>query len=170
MARDQTEDTRKRAASNNQKIIHLIDVPDPANSDTFRATEWTAPVEFPSGSGNTYQPWPLSVESVPIDQSSEVERTRIAFSNVSLQMRTILRENDGLQDENVRVRKVNPDFLGGENDVFFDVTYQVENASWQGQDATLDLRSPFDRADQPLTNTITRERFPGIPNSRALIR
>lgn len=170
MARDQTQQIRETAAEESTSIIHLLDIPDPANNETFRITDWTQEITFPESGGNDYIPWPIEFESIPIDQSSEIERTRISASNVTLEMRTLLRENNGLADEEVRIRKVNPNILGGEDDVYLDVTYQVEQASWEQENASLDLRSPFDRSHKRLTNTVTRERFPGIPRQRAFIR
>lgn len=170
MARDQTQEVREASSSNSTSIIHLLDIPDPADNDTFRITDWTQEITFPESGGDTYIPWPIQFEKIPIDQSSEIERTRITASNITLEMRTLLRENEGLADEDVRIRKVNPNILGGEDDVYFDVTYRVEQASWKQQNAQLDLRSPFDRSHKRLTNTITRERFPGIPQRRAFIR
>ena len=170
MAREQTQETRVASASESTAIIHLIDIPDPSNDRMFRITDWTDYITFPEDTGERYRPWDVELEEIPIDQSSEVERTRLSLTNVNLQMRTILRENDGLQDEPVRIRKVHPYILGGEDDVLFDITYYVEQPSWEREDAVLDLRSPFDRAHRRLTNTVTRERFPGIPRRRAFIQ
>jgi len=170
MARKQNAETRKASASENTTVIHLVDIPDPANNETWRITDWTESIKFPESGGDTYDPFTFEFESIPIDQSDQVERTRVSATNVTLEMRSILRRNNGLQDEDIRVRKVHPWILGGEDDVIFDVTYKVEQATWSQQDATLDLRSPFDRAHRRLTNSVTRERFPGIPRRRAIVR
>lgn len=170
MPRDQTRETREASSSETTAVVHLVEIPDPENNDTWRITNWTNDLEFPKNSGKIYQSYSFNLEKIPITKSDEVERTRLKAANVNLRVRSIIRRNDGLEDEPVKIRKVHPFILGGEDDILFEVTYKVEQASWQQDTAVLDLRSPFDRAHQKLTNTITRQRFPGIPESRTIIR
>lgn len=169
MAKNQTQSVLEELWSETGNTVWLFEFPDPANNTTHYFASYLEDIEFPAGSGTVYKSFHIGLDQIPQEQSGKIGKVTVTVGSVNREIVRRIMDNDGLQDEEVRILRVSPNQLDSEDDKISDDTFIVDSSEFNENVATFTLATVLDRLHIRLTNPITRDDFPQIPDERTFV-
>lgn len=168
MSKDWSQDVNDAMQQSRTDRAWLFEVPIPDGS-VKRVTDWTDSIEYPEGSGNTFEPTVLNVPSFKQDDKQQLPTMEVEVGNIDKRIQTELKNNDGLVDTDVRVIAINPP-NNQSGDEVIDQKFRVKNSGFNQKILRFNLTSFLDQLNTRLTRTIDHTTFPNIPKTRVLVR
>jgi lambda family phage minor tail protein L len=132
--------TEKNKAENIAIMLYDVTLND---ASIFRICEWDQIIEYPTGSGNVYQPFPVTHEGIGVNAMGEIDAIKVKMSNVDQTIMAILVASDGLVGNQVVMTLVFSNWLA-DADANISGTYWIDSVESSEQEVIFTLTSKLD--------------------------
>lgn len=134
-----------------------------------RITDYEEPIEFPKGSGTTYDPMPLEIPTITQDSSPKIQNNTIKVTHLTRRFGKWFEKHDGLVGNLVIIKLIMPDHRRKE-DILFEQTLMINKSSFDRPTAQFEVSSFLNQLENTLTRRVNRDLFPNIPKRRTIIQ
>ncbi len=137
---NQTFRTEKNKAENTPIMLYELTMND---SSIMRLAEWDTTIEYPTGSGYNYLPFPLSHQGISVNALGEIDSVKVRLSSVDRTIVGTLVSNNGLIGNKVVMKLV---FYGHLDDADANIsqTFWIDSVETDENNALFNLTSKLD--------------------------
>ena len=85
------------------------------DASLLRLAEWDVTIEYPTGSGYNYLPFPVTHEGLGLNALGEIDAVKVRLSNINREIGAVIIANNGFKGNKVSMTTVFRNLLGDSN-------------------------------------------------------